>query len=261
MKEIELRQDAIKSAVVSVDDVMKSALASLQSNSENGLKSMQEAFMGQMMTMQEMISKQTEKLAAQMNMMPQIVKNLEDISTIPSKLNKLIDRIEKSNSGLAKQVSQTLRTVPANSSTKIISGEVSFPQDTVNHSKNSLMKWIIIVILSVIALACVANLSVNIINMNASQNEVAVVDSLEIASDKEIPDVIVEMPSKNIKDDTVVKQPAISPQMEDANKDNDKKPKIKEPIQKKDIITGSKKDNVNSNAKSKSEKKSSNVRW
>ncbi len=261
MKEIELRQDAIKSAVVSVDDVMKSALASLQSNSENGLKSMQEAFMGQMMTMQEMISKQTEKLAAQMNMMPQIVKNLEDISTIPSKLNKLIDRIEKSNSGLAKQVSQTLRTVPANSSTKIISGEVSFPQDTVNPSKNSLMKWIIIVILSVIALACIANLSVNIINMNASQNEVAVVDSLEIASDKAIPDEIVEMPSKNIKYDTVVKQPTISPQMEDTNKDNDKKPKIDEPIQKKEGIQGPKKDNLNSNAKSAGGRKSSDERW
>lgn len=97
MKEIELRQDAIKSAVLSVDNVMKSAFATLQSNSEQGLRSMQEAFVGQMISMQEMISKQAEKLTIQMNQMPQVVQRLEEISAIPSKLDNLIDKIGRAH--------------------------------------------------------------------------------------------------------------------------------------------------------------------
>lgn len=161
MKEIELRQDAIKSAVLSVDDVMKSAFATLQSNSEQGLRSMQEAFVGQMMSMQDMISKQTEKLTIQMNQMPQVVQKLEEISAIPSKLDKLIDRIEKSNVSLVKQVSQSIRSIPTNrGGAQIVSAN--------NHNdfipnETPWLKWSIVVAIVVIALVCIANLTVNII--------------------------------------------------------------------------------------------------
>ena len=174
MKEIELRQDAIKSAVLSVDNVMKSAFATLQSNSEQGLRSMQEAFVGQMMSMQEMISKQTEKLTLQMNQMPQVVQKLEEISAIPSKLDKLIDRIEKSNSGLAKQVSQSIRSIPVGKG----GGQNSSSNNNMHipESETSWLKWSFIIILAIIALACIANLTVNIISLRTNEANIETVE-------------------------------------------------------------------------------------
>lgn len=174
MKEIELRQDAIKSAVLSVDNVMKSAFATLQSNSEQGLRSMQEAFVGQMMSMQEMISKQTEKLTLQMNQMPQVVQKLEEISAIPSKLDKLIDRIEKSNSGLAKQVSQSIRSIPVGKG----GGQNSSSNNNIHipESETSWLKWSFIIILAIIALACIANLTVNIISLRTNEANIETVE-------------------------------------------------------------------------------------
>ena len=110
MKEIEYRQSAIKSAVLSVDDTTKSALETLKANSGQGLKSMQEAFVTQMSTMQEVISKQNEKLLNQIHVMPQLITKMEEISAIPSRLDKLIDRIEKSNNTLSKNVTKSLTT-------------------------------------------------------------------------------------------------------------------------------------------------------
>ena len=160
MREIELRQDAIKSAVISVDDVMRSALAVLQSDSEKGLSSLQEAFVGQMMTMEEMISKQTEKLTIQMNQMPQVVQKLEEISAIPSKLDKLIDRIEKSNVSLAKQVSQSIRSIPTNRG----GGQISSGNNTTVSTPNKApwLKWSIVIAIIVIAFAGMAYLTVKL---------------------------------------------------------------------------------------------------
>ena len=174
MKEIELRQDAIKSAVLSVDNVMKSAFATLQSNSEQGLRSMREAFVGQMMSMQEMISKQTEKLTLQMNQMPQVVQKLEEISAIPSKLDKLIDRIEKSNLGLAKQVSQSIRSIPVGKG----GGQNSSSNNNIHipESETSWLKWSFIIILAIIALACIANLTVKIISLRTNEANIETVE-------------------------------------------------------------------------------------
>lgn len=184
MKEIELRQDAIRSAVVSVDDVLTSAFATLQSNSEQGLRSMQEAFVGQMMSMQQMISKQTEQLASQMNQMPQLVEKLEEISAIPSRLDKLIDRIEKSNTGFAKQVLQSVRSIPMSSN----KDNSSFLEgtDKVNDEVSPMFKWIVLVILGIIALTCIANLSVNIINHKSADNVIIMEEVMDSISDDSV---------------------------------------------------------------------------
>lgn len=181
MKEIELRQDAIKSAVLSVDDVMKSALATLQSNSEQGLRSMQEAFTGQMMSMQEMITRQTENLTVQMNQMPQIVQKLEEVSVIPSKLDKLIDRIEKSNDSLAKKLSQTIRSIPVSKGDEQIPSVTNQIQTMQNETP--WLKWSVIIVLAVIALSCIANLSVNIVSLALSDINIEKSESVGIVED------------------------------------------------------------------------------
>lgn len=139
MKEIGLRQDAIKSAVLSVDDVMKSALAALKANSEAGLKSMQEAFVQQIMSMQQMISKQTEQLTSQMNQMPQLLQRMDEISNIPSKIDKLLDRIEKSNGNLVKQIAQSMKSIPVHREGTISQVTSKLDVDS-DENKNPLIK-------------------------------------------------------------------------------------------------------------------------
>lgn len=168
MKEIGLRQDAIRSAVLSVDDVMKSALASLRSNSEEGLRSMQEAFVGQMMAMQEMISRQTEALGKQMNQMPQIVQKFEEISAIPSKIEKLIERIEKSNAKLLNQVSSySLQRADTDGNWEITAFEA---QETAQIGSPWLKRAVagLLVVLSIVS---IANLNVNIRSLEALKEE------------------------------------------------------------------------------------------
>lgn len=195
MNEIELRQDAIKSAVLSVDDVMKSALATLQTNSEQGLRSMQEAFVVQMMAMQEMISKQTEKISAQMNQMPQVFQKLDEISNIPSRLDKLIDRIEKSNTGFAKQVSQSLKSVSTTRGTNIIR---STGKSTEAETSTPWIRWGVLISIIVIALVCVANLTVNILNLkNSSEESNAKVEDVGLV---ELNQIEQERPIMNTQD-------------------------------------------------------------
>lgn len=179
MKEIGLRQDAIKSAVLSVDDVMKSALAALKSNSEAGLKSMQEAFVQQMMSMQQMISKHTEQLTSQMNQMPQLLQRMDEISNIPSQIDKLLDRIEKSNGNLVNQIAQSMKSIPAHRD-----GSISRLTPNVDRSSEStqspLIRWMVVGILGLIALVLVANLTVNILAYN-SRNTKDSGDAIEIS--------------------------------------------------------------------------------
>lgn len=170
MKEIGLRQDAIKSAVLSVDDVMKSALAALKVNSENGLKSMQEAFVNQMMTMQEMISKQTEQLTVQLGQMPQLLQRLDTISSIPAKLDKLIDRIDASNNNLSKQILQSLKSISTSRGDHGVQIIQSPGGDTDKY--NPLLKRITFGTVVVIAFVCIANLIVNTLSYGSLREKV-----------------------------------------------------------------------------------------
>lgn len=165
MKEIELRQDAVKSAVISVDDVMKSALASLSSNSEQGLKSLQEAFINQMHSMQEMMEKQTEQLSNQIKQMPRMVEKLEEISAIPAKIDKMIERLEKSDAEMGKQISRTLRDVGQRDGGRVITSAAGVPVAAAGGSRMpGWMRWCLILLLAIIAAATVGNLVMDIAN-------------------------------------------------------------------------------------------------
>jgi len=185
MLEIGLRQDAIKSAVLSVDDVMKSALAVLKENSEAGLKSMQEAFISQLMSMQQMISKQTEQLTVQMGQIPQLLQRMDEISAIPSKLDKLIDHIEKSNKNLTIQIAQLItesqnhREERGSRTVAELSGSEA--------EKNPLSKWIAVGAIVIIAIVCIANLAVNILSYDFSRKvEPEIIETVTLNADSTI---------------------------------------------------------------------------
>ncbi|MBD5261831.1 MAG: hypothetical protein HDS38_06845 [Bacteroides sp.] len=181
MKEIELRQEAIKSTVLTVDDVMRSALESLRSNSEEGLKSMQETFVQQLMTMQQIINKQTEQVATQLNQMPQLMQRLDDVSRIPSKIDNLLERIEKSNINLVRQIGQSMRNVSA---VPVVSGQnnndsttTELTDQTDHKNSNPIVKWLTIAILGLIAFVLMGILTVNILTYHAQTKPISQTDT------------------------------------------------------------------------------------
>lgn len=89
-----------------------------------------------------------------------MAKQLEEISSIPVRLDKLIDKMEKSNAKLASDISFALRqSIQSNKVTAQVSGE----EGTIiaaGESMPSWMKWTVISALIIIAVACIFNVVV-----------------------------------------------------------------------------------------------------
>lgn len=98
------------------------------------------------------------QFSAQLDKMPQLAKHLEEITAIPVRLDKLIEKIEKSNSRLASDIAnslkQTLQTARVNAQLSGGNGESTYISGPSTPMWMKLTGWCAIVI---IALACVFN--------------------------------------------------------------------------------------------------------
>lgn len=105
----------------------------------------------------EQISSQMKaQFSAQLDKMPQLSKQLEEISSIPVRLDKLIEKIEKSNTRLASDVSSALKEVTKGikSTPAIIGGGGG---GGVIQTTPSWMKLTGLIGILIIALACIFN--------------------------------------------------------------------------------------------------------
>ena len=100
------------------------------------------------------------QFSAELTQIPMLQKQLSEIAGIPAKLDKLIERMERSNSTLASQVSGTM-TRTAKELTTVSSKGESSPY-TVPQMMPGWMKWTIVVSVILIALACISNTVYNI---------------------------------------------------------------------------------------------------
>ncbi len=100
------------------------------------------------------------QFSAELTQIPMLQKQLSEIAGIPAKLDKLIERMERSNSTLASQVSGTM-TRTAKELTTVSSKGESSPY-TVPKIMPGWMKWTIVVSVILIALACISNTVYNI---------------------------------------------------------------------------------------------------
>ncbi len=100
------------------------------------------------------------QFSAELTQIPMLQKQLSEIAGIPAKLDKLIERMERSNSTLASQVSGTM-TRTAKELTTVSSKGESSPY-TVPPIMPGWMKWTIVVSVILIALACISNTVYNI---------------------------------------------------------------------------------------------------
>lgn len=100
------------------------------------------------------------KFGAELNQIPLLQKQLSEIAGIPGKLDKLIDRIEYSNSALASSVSGTMARTAKDITS--ISSHDGASLHAVSHMLSGWMRWTIVVSVILIALACVSNTVYNI---------------------------------------------------------------------------------------------------
>lgn len=94
------------------------------------------------------MAQMNEQFSAQMSHMPQLAKQLEEISSIPVRLDRLIDNIEKSNAKLASDISSALEQLKRPDGGGVYPPEPSLP---------AWMRWTGISALVIIATACIFN--------------------------------------------------------------------------------------------------------
>lgn len=141
------------------------------------------------------------QFGAELNQIPMLQKQLEEIAGIPGKLEKLIDRMERSNSSLASQVSGTMTQTVKELTSVSFRGE--FSPYSVQPILSRWMKWTIVVSVIFIALACITNTVYNIWFASDSASIEATVEDIDEKTDSTL--VIQQM---NDSVQTPVQQPA-----------------------------------------------------
>lgn len=121
------------------------------------------------------------QFSAELNQIPMLQKQLTEIAVIPAKLDKLIERMERSNSTLASQVSGTMTRTAKELTIISSSGE---PSSYLAHPMMlGWMKWTIVVSVVLIALACISNTVYNISFASNSTPRETVIDDVSGITD------------------------------------------------------------------------------
>lgn len=117
--------------------------------------------------------------SAELNQIPMLQKQLVEIAGIPGKLDKLIDRMERSNSILASSVNGTMARTAKELTTISSHGETSL--HAIPQVLSGWMKWTIVVSVILIALACISHTVYNI--WFAEDNAPSVIATIEEEED------------------------------------------------------------------------------
>lgn len=154
-----------------VDIALRGALRTLKETANTNVNELNSTLVQQAEEFKRIIADEREsfeklnaelrtKFSAELSQIPMLQKQLVEIAGIPSKLDILIDRIERSNSALASSVNGTMART-AKELTTTSSHVETFPY-TIPQVLPVWMKWIIVVSVILIALACISNTIYNI---------------------------------------------------------------------------------------------------
>ena len=144
------------------------------------------------------------QFSAELTQIPMLQKQLSEIAGIPAKLDKLIERMERSNNTLASQVSTTMaRTAKelTTGSSKVESSPYSVPP-----MFPGWMKWTIVVSVVLIALACISNTVYNIWSASGTSTKEINVEEVSDSIDSTlvVPQVTDSMPFGPVQQPTQV---------------------------------------------------------
>ena len=161
----------IAKTTADADRTLQESLENIKESTSENVNEIQKRFVEQSEHFKKILEEEKEaferfmtqlnaQFSAQMSHMPQLAKQLEEISSIPVRLDKLIDKMEKSNAKLASDISFALKqSMQTNKVTAHISGEDGTIIAT-GESMPSWMKWTVISALVIIAVACIFNVVV-----------------------------------------------------------------------------------------------------
>lgn len=152
------------------DIALKDALYTIKETANENANELNKVLVQQAETFKNIITEEKEafyaisgemktQFSAQISQMPMLERKLSEISDIPKKLDKLIDRVERSNNILSSNISLAMRNLANGMTTNSCDGSfiaqpaISFPK---------WMKWTIVVSVVLIALTCVANTAYSI---------------------------------------------------------------------------------------------------
>ncbi|MCM1078078.1 MAG: hypothetical protein NC116_10130 [Clostridium sp.] len=114
----------IAETTADADRELKMALTNIRDSTYSNVNSLHQSFVEQSETFKQILKEEKEEFekftddlkvqfSEQMRQMPQTAKQLDEIAKIPSRLNTLIEKMEKSNSNLAEEVSRALAALTA----------------------------------------------------------------------------------------------------------------------------------------------------
>lgn len=200
----------IAKTTADADRTLQESLENIKESTSENVNEMQKRFVEQSEHFKKILENEKEaferfmtqmnaQFSAQMSHMPQLTKQLEEISSIPVRLDKLIDKVEKSNAKLASDISFALKqSMQTNKVTAHISGEEGAIIAT-GESMPSWMKWTVISALVVIAVACIFNVVVYFFPKETQiQTPPAYIESVQSLSDLSAPAVSDTIATKSV---------------------------------------------------------------
>ncbi len=160
----------IAKTTADADKTLQESLENIKESTSENVNEMQKRFVEQSEHFKKILEDEKEafeqfmtqmnaQFSAQISHMPQLAKQLEEISSIPVRLDKLIDKVEKSNAKLATDISFALKQ---SMETAKVTAQLSGDGGTViaESSMPSWMKWTAISALVIIPAACIFNVVV-----------------------------------------------------------------------------------------------------
>ncbi len=150
-----------------VDVALRKALSTLKESASDNSSELNKTLLEQAETFKNIIRQEKESFeklsndlkasfSAKMNQFPQLENKLSEISAIPSKLDKLISKMEVSNASLATQVTKVMEQTAA--AVRPIEGSVNgYATNSSVGGFPNWMKWTIVISAVVVAIACLAN--------------------------------------------------------------------------------------------------------
>lgn len=155
-----------------VDITLKNALNAIKETAGSNTKELNSTLVQQAEEFKQILKEEKEsflklnneiktQFSTQLSQMPMLEKKLSEISAIPSKLDKLIDKIEHSNVALASNVNNTMTQTANSIAAGGSEGGVSYVSSPIFPNW---MKWTIMISVILIALTCVSNMAYDIWN-------------------------------------------------------------------------------------------------
>lgn len=217
-----------------VDIALRNALKTIKETAGSNTKELNSTLVQQAEEFKQILKEEKEsfekvnseikaQFGAQLSQIPMLEKKLSEISDIPSKLDTLIDKMERSNVALASSVKNTMSQTARSLASGRSEGSMIYTPSTIFPTW---MKWTIIVSIILIALACISNTVYNIWYTSAHAETIV----LSSSDDEIVPDSVAQ-PVENIPDVPVnaIEQPAmnVAPQPVQANPGDDQvKPQV-----------------------------------